>query len=177
MEIESPTFTADDIHGFLGEMREHERELLVQRLEAIGPRLDELRPRLLALGDGDSGGQAGWTAREIVGHLALVSKLYGVLAYRVATGKDTEYDLLGIVRLRDVAGGEAAQQPIAGHLEAIAADHARTLRFLQSVSVEDLERAAETGLEGLKMAAVDIVRLPLVAHLELHLDQLEKALA
>lgn len=176
MKIESPTFTADDIQGFMGEMREHERDLLVRRLEAIGPRLEELRPRLQALGDGDSGGRQGWTAREIVGHLALVSKLYGVLAYRVAAGKDTAYDLLGIVRLRDVAGEEAARQPIEQHLEAIAADHARTLRFLRSASVEDLERASETGIEGLRMTAIEIVRLPLVAHLELHLDQLEKAL-
>jgi DinB family protein len=176
MEIESPTFTADDIHAFLGETREHERGLLVQRLEAIGPRLERLRPRLLALGDVDSGGDAGWTAREIVAHLALVSKLYGVIAYRVAAGKETAYDLLGIVRLRDVAGEEAARLPIEQHLDAIAADHARTLAFLRTAPIEDLERDAETGIEGLKMRAVDVLRLPLIAHLELHLDQLDRAL-
>lgn len=112
----------------------------------------------------------------MIAHLALVSKLYGVLAYRVATGKETAYDLLGIVQLRDVAGEEAARQPVAAHLDAIAADHERSLRFIRTASVEDLERTADTGIEGLKMSAVDVFRLPLVAHLELHLEQLEKAL-
>lgn len=157
-------------------MREHERTELARRLEAVGRRLAELRPRLEALPlHTDREGRA-WTAREIVAHLALVSKLYGVLAYRVAAGKETSYDLLGIVRLRDVAGEQAAQQPIGGHLDAIAADHARTLEFIRSASVDDLERAADTGIEGLKMKAIEVLQLPLVAHLELHLEQLETAL-
>jgi len=177
VKLESPQFTAADIHRFLDEFREHERELLARRLEDVGRRLQELAPRLLTLdaGGADLAEDGAWNAREVVAHLALVSKLYGVLAYRVATGKDTSYDLLGIVRLRDVAGEDAARQPVAAHLEAIAADHERSLRFLRTASLEDLERAADTGVEGLKMSAVDVLRLPLVGHLELHLEQLEKA--
>jgi hypothetical protein len=99
-----------------------------------------------------------------------------VLAYRVASGKETAYDLLEIVRLRDVAGEQAAQQPVDENLDAIAANGARTLDFIRSAPVEQLERDAETGIEGLKMRAIDIVRLALVAHFEEHLDQLETAL-
>lgn len=152
-------------------------------MEAAGRRLQELAPRLQALdqepadqGAARAADESAWNVPEIVAHLALVSKLYGVLAYRVASGKDASYDLLGIVRLRDVAGEEAARQPMATHLTAIAADHERTLKFLRSASIDDLERDAETGVEGLKMKAADILRMPLVAHLELHLEQLEKAL-
>jgi DinB family protein len=177
LKIESPQFTAADITGFLDGFRAHERDLLVERLESAGRRLEALRPRLLAAAGGASDGDSGaWNPREIVGHLALVSKLYGVLAYRVASGKETSYDLLEIVRLRDVAGEQAAQQPVEENLDAIAANGARTLEFIRSVPVEQLERDAETGIEGLKMKASDIVRLALVAHFEEHLDQLESAL-
>ncbi len=146
------------------------------RLEAAGRRLEALRPRLLALGDGDSRDSESWTAGETLAHLALISKLYGVIAYRVASGKETHYDLLGIVRLRDVAGEQASHLPPEQHLDAIAADHARTLQYVRSAPIEHLEREADTGVEGLRMKAIDIFRLPLVGHLELHLDQLEKAL-
>ena len=177
MKIESTQFTAADIQQFLREFRELERDLLVQRLEAAGSRLDALRPRLEQLENRGPSDEAGWNANEIVGHLALVSKLYGVLAYRVASGKDTAYDLLEIVRLRDVAGEKAAQEPLEQHLDAMTENRERTLRFLREASVDDLERESDTGIDGLKLKAVDVVRLALVSHLEQHLDQLEKALA
>jgi DinB family protein len=176
LKIESPAFTAENVRAFVGELREHERDQLVARLEAAGKRLEALRPRLLALAEDDSAGSPAWTAREVLAHLALISKVYGVLAYQVAAGKAADFDLLGLVKQRDTAGAQAARQPVEEHLQAIAADQARTLAFLRAVSVEDLERVGTTGIEGLSMRAVDIVRLPLVNHVETHLDQLEAAL-
>ncbi|HEX6487826.1 MAG TPA: DinB family protein [Candidatus Dormibacteraeota bacterium] len=175
MKIESPTFTADDVRAFLREQREHERDQLVRRLEAVGERLRDLAPRLLQASDEAQGD--GWTAREVLAHLALVSKVYGVVGYRVAAGKVTEVDLLSYVQSRDVFGEAAAREPAQQHLDSIEADHARTLAFLRTADVEDLERGAESGIEDLRLTALDVIRLALVNHCEMHLTQLENALA
>lgn len=175
MKIESPTFTADDVRAFLREQREHERDQLVTRLAVVGERLRGLAPRLLEASEEPQGD--GWTAREVLAHLALVSKVYGVVGYRVAAGKVTEVDLLSYVQSRDVFGEAAAKEPAQQHLDSIQADHARTLDFLRGAEVDDLERAAGSGIDGLRLTALDVIRLALVNHCEMHLAQLENALA
>lgn len=175
MKIESTAFEAADIRAFLNEQRDHERLHLLQRLETAGARLQALRSRLVAAAPG-SGGE-GWTAHEVLAHMAVLSKFYGVIAYSIASGKLSEFDLLGQVRLRDVAGETAAAETVESLLDAMAADHARTAEFLRKADLDQLHRRAKTGLEDLDMTAIEVLRLPLIGHLETHLDQLESALA
>ena len=175
MKIESTDFTATEIMGFVDELQARDRDDLVRRLEAVERRLEDLRPRLEQAADAGGGGE-GWTGQEVLAHLAVLSKFYGVIAYRIASGKLTEFDLLGQVRLRDVAGEAAAGVPAAALLDGMAADHRRTLEFLRSVAPGDLRRSAATGVGGIAMTAADVLRLPLVCHLEGHLEQLEAAI-
>ena len=174
MKIESTAFGPSELHSFLNELRDRERRLLLDRLAAADRRLEALRPRLV---DGPQGGAGeDWTAHEVLAHMAVLSKFYGVVAYRIATGRFTEFDLLGQVQLRDVAGEAAAAETAASLLDSMAADHARTAGFLNSADLDDLYREAGTGLPGLAMTAIEVLRLPLIGHLEGHLEQLESAL-
>lgn len=173
MKIESTAFTAAELLGFLGDLEERDREDVARRLEEVGRRLEALRPRIEGA---DAPGGDGWTAQEVLAHISVLSKFYGVMAHQIATGKVTEFDFLGQVQLRDVAGERAAAEPASSLLDGIAADHARTLAFLRGVNTADLRKTAETGVEGLRISAADVVRLPLLTHLEAHLEQLEAAI-
>jgi hypothetical protein len=159
--------------GFLDQYRDRERDLLADRLAAASARLDSLAGKLATADSSDAGG---WTPHEILAHIATVSKFYGVLTYQVGTGKVTEIDVLEVVRLRDPAAEQLAQVPVADLMTQIRQDHQRTLAYLRSASPADLQRTADMG-EGFAMSAIDIARMPLVAHLEEHVDQMERELA
>jgi hypothetical protein len=77
--------------------------------------------------------------------------------------------------MRDPATEQMAQLPVADLLAQVDTDHQRTLAYLGSAPVADLVRSADIG-GGVALTAIDIARLPLVAHLEQHLDQLEREL-
>lgn len=172
MRIESPSFTQADIEGFLDEQIEHERVHLVERLEAASDRLAALAPRVPPKrSDGGT-----WTAHETLAHIAVLSKFYGVLVHRVAGGQMTELDLIGNVNLRDVAGDQMAAMSPDDLLQAIRADHARTIKLLRIIEPSALRRSA-TLTTGESMTAEFIARYPLVNHLEQHVAQLEKELS
>jgi hypothetical protein len=172
MKIESPAFTDADLDAFLAEARGRDRVALAERLETASVRLATLVGRIGAPRAAPSGG---WSAREILAHIAGLSKYYGVVAYRVGSGRATEVDLLADVRERDcVAQGLVAQSPTE-RLAAIQADHRRTLDWLRSAEPAALARRADLG-GGRTLSAEEILRLGLCAHLEIHLDQLEASL-
>lgn len=175
MKIESTAFEAADVMGFVDELRERERRELLGRLERVDERLRGLTGRLAAA----SGrlGEERWTAQEVLAHMSVLSKFYGVIAYQIASGKMTDFDLVGQVRLRDVAGEVASAEPPERLIEEMARDHARTAAFVSSVAVADLSRRATTGIEGFEISAYEVLRMPLLGHLEAHLEQLESALA
>jgi hypothetical protein len=54
-------------------------------------------------------------------------------------------------------------------------DHQRTIAYLRSADAAALQRRAVLD-EGFSMSAEEIAQLPLCAHLEIHLDQLEGTL-
>jgi hypothetical protein len=172
MKLESPSFTRQQVDAFRAELMEHDRDLLVKRLEAAGARLREQIGRVVA-GEGTEDGD--WNAHEVLAHVAVLSKFYGVAAKRIADGSWEEFDLLAFVSQRDVAGSEAARMPVAELAAAIEKDHGRTLEFLRAVDPRELYRRAAIG-EGESMSAEEVIRLALCAHLELHLAQLEAAL-
>jgi hypothetical protein len=171
MKIESTGFTRADVEQFLDEMLDHDRNLLADRLEKASARLAELGPRVRAGGGGDE-----WSQHELLAHISVLSKFYGVLVHKISTGQMTDVDLLENVNLRDVFGERLAQLEPAELLGMALADQARTLKLLRSVEPSSLRRKArlETGE---MISADEIARLPLVNHLEMHVDQLERALS
>jgi hypothetical protein len=173
MKLESPTFTDTNLDAFLAEARGRDRLALAERLEAASARPATLVARMGALRAAPSGG---WSAYEILAHIAGLSKYYGVLAYRVGSGKVAEVDLLADVQERDRVTQRLVAQSPAELLAVIQADHRRTLDWLRSAELATLARRADLG-GGRVLSAEEILRLGLCAHLEIHLDQLEQALA
>jgi hypothetical protein len=173
MKLESTTYTRADVEQFLDEMINHDRHALADRLEKASARLAELGPRVTAGRAGRS--ETEWSQHEILGHIVVLSKFYGVLVHKISSGQMTEFDLLENVNLRDVVGEQMAQIEPAELLRMALADQARTLKLLRSVEPSALRRKAKQE-NGELISAEDIARLPLVNHLEMHVDQLERAL-
>lgn len=171
MKIESPTFTIDDLQGFLDTYVDRERHLLADRLEQASHRLEALGSRVKP----ERSDREEWTAHELLAHIAVLSKFYGVMVHRVASGQMTEVDLLANVNLRDVAGEQMAAMSRDELLQAIRADHARTSKLLRSVEPSALRRSVKL-TNGESVTAEFIARYPLVNHLEEHVEQLERQL-
>jgi cell division septum initiation protein DivIVA len=172
MEIESTGYGAAEVANFLDDLVEIDREALVRRLERASERLGELAGRVSGE---DVAGAGRWNATEVLAHIAVLSKFYGVLGYRVGTGALTGVDLLGQVQLRDVAGQQMAERPPAELAAMARNDHRRTLDWLRSATPADLRRRCALG-DGWSMTAEEVLRLPLTSHLEQHVLQLEEAL-
>ena len=170
MKIESTAFSHADVEQFLDEFLDHDRNLLADRLEKASARLAQLGPRVRAGSGGDE-----WSPHELLAHIAVLSKFYGVLVHKISSGQMTEVDLLENVNLRDIFGERMAQLEPAELLGMALADQARTLKLLRSVEPSSLRRKAKLET-GEMIGADEIARLPLVNHLELHVDQLERSL-
>ena len=150
---------------------DRERNILADRLQHASDRLATLAPRIKA----ETGDERDWNAHELLAHLAVLSKFYGVLVHRVSTGQIPNMDLLEAVHLRDTVGHQMSQLEPADLVRMTLADHERTIKTLRETEPELLRRSADLG-EGITMTAEEIARLPLISHLELHLDQLERLL-
>jgi hypothetical protein len=170
MKIESTAFTRADVEQFLEEMLDHDRQMLGDRLEKASSRLAALGPRVKA---GPGGTE--WSQHELLAHIAVLSKFYGVLVHKISSGQMSEIDLLENVNLRDVVGEQMAQIEPAELLKMALADQARTVKLLRTVEPSALRRKARME-NGETMSADEIARLPLVNHLEMHVDQLEREL-
>jgi len=171
MKIESPAFTLDDVKGFMDTYLDRERNILADRLQSVSDRIVALAPRVKA----EPSDEAEWNAHELLAHVAVLSKFYGVMVHRIATGKLPNMDLLQAVNLRDDAGKKMSELDPGELARMIATDHERTIAALRSTDSMDLRRAAELG-DGITMTAEDVARLPLISHLELHVEQLVRLL-
>jgi hypothetical protein len=171
MKIESTAFTQADLQSFLDEMLDRERILLADRLERASERLSRIGP-LVSKG----GGEDEWTDHEVLAHIAVLSKFYGVLVHKITSGQVDEVDLLGNTNLRDAAGVQMAQIEPAELLRMVQADHARTAKLLRTVEVSALRREVKTET-GRMVTAEYLARFPLINHLEQHVSQLEKGLS
>jgi len=170
-QTESTEFTANDLQGFLDQMLDHDRMVLADRLQQASDRLAAIAPRVTA-----GHGADGWSAHEVLAHIAVLSKFYGVVFHRISSGKMTELDLLSNVNLRDGMDEEMAALDPQELLRMCVEDHARTIKALRTVELESMRRSAIVD-GGAAMTAEQVARLPLISHLELHLEQLEKALS
>jgi DinB family protein len=169
MKIESTAFTRSDVEQFLDVMLDHDRRILADRLERASARLAELGPRVPA-----GGGESEWSQHELLAHIAVLSKFYGVLLHKISSGQMTDFNLLENVNLRDVVGEQMAQIEPAELLRLALADQARTLKLLRTVEPSSLRRRARQE-NGETMSAEEVARLPLINHLEMHIDQLERS--
>jgi hypothetical protein len=172
MRVESAAFQPADVERFLDEFLEVEREDLVRRLEAASNRLAKLAP---LIPPGAAPGSGGWNAHEVLAHVVALSKLYGMLTYKIGSGALAEFDLMSMVNQRDAAQAALAELGDPELLAMAQADHRRTLDYVRGASAADLQRRCRLGL-GREMSAGEVLRLPLVAHLEQHVRQLEATL-
>src|SRR6266849_9593319 len=122
MKIESPAFTMDDVNSFMGTYLDRNRHLLADRLQRASDRLAQLGPRVKA----HQGDDAEWNAHEVLAHIAVVSKFYGVLVHRISSGQLPDLNLLQAVNLRDSAGKQMSQLEPAELVRMSLADHERT---------------------------------------------------
>jgi len=171
MKIESPGFTQADLNQFLDGQLDRERMHLAQRLEQASARLAAMAPRIEA-----GGGEGDWSNHEILAHIAVLSKFYGVMVHRISSGQLAEVDMLAKTNLRDVAGEQMAAIEPAELMRMIAADHARSAKLLRTTDAPSLRRGA-TLPSGEVVTAEFLARYPLINHLEEHVDQLERALS
>jgi hypothetical protein len=140
-------------------------------LQRASERLAALGPRITA----EPGGDGDWNAHELLAHLAVLSKFYGVLVHRVASGKPLDMDLLQAVNMRDGAGQQMAQVDPNELVRMTLSDHERTIKALREADPASLRRSVHFD-GGITMTAEEIARLPLISHLEMHIDDLEKML-
>jgi hypothetical protein len=168
---DSSTFSAADVPRFFDEIFEFEMRHTATRLRAASARLQELAARIpdTPRGDGD------WNAKEVLAHIAVLSRAYGVFGYLIATGRLTEVPLGDVINQRDREGDKFMEMPAAEIAAEAVKHHERTLKFLEGATVEQLRR--ECRVERGSMTAEHVIRLPLVAHLEQHIEQLEQSLA
>jgi hypothetical protein len=170
MKIESTAFTQADLQGFLDEMLDRERMLMADRLERASERLSRIGSLIKA-----GGGEGEWSDHEVLAHIAVLSKFYGVLVHKITSGQVDNVDLLGNTNLRDAAGEQMAHIEPAELLRMIQADHGRTAKLLRSVEVSALRREVKTET-GRMVTAEYLARYPLINHLEQHVGQLETSL-
>jgi len=167
------------MRSFLDEIVNYERGRLVDRLQADSARLAELVLNNLWEIPSPSGGGSGWgpewSAHDILAHIVVLSNFYGVLTSQIGSGKLSQMELLPQVKERDVAGYQLSSLPPDQLLAFAQRDHQRTIAYLRSADAEAMRRRAVL-YEGLSMSAEEIVSMPLCAHLEIHLDQLERTL-
>ncbi len=172
MKIESPGFTTADVLEFLEQTRAHEFGALVHRLARAEQRLDELVTSIQP-GELRDGGE--WRPYEILLHIAVLSKFWGLVTYLVGTGKWSELDLVASVRERDPAAERLIGHSPSELLELIRSEHRRTIDYLRTASLDHLRRRCRLGDE-LSLSAEEFARFALVNHLELHVEQLQAAL-
>jgi hypothetical protein len=172
MQTESASFTAADLPHFMEEILVWDVRATADRLRHANARVHQLAERIP---DGAPTDAAEWNAKEVLAHIAVLSRAYGVFAYMVAKGRLTELPLEGVIMQRDVVGAEMAAMPVAEIVAELDRQNQRTLEFLAAATPEELRRTLK--VEHGEVTADYLIRLPLVSHFEQHLDQLEAALA
>jgi hypothetical protein len=174
VKIESTGFTAADLDYYRDELVDHERQVLADRLEKASARLAEVGARVVPAAASSS---HGWSPTEVLAHIAVLSKFYGMLTYKIGSGQMTELDLLGNVNLRDVLGEQLAKESPADLVEMALADHRRTVQYLRGADAEAMRRECVVDGGRSVTRAQDIAREALIGHLEIHVEQLERTLA
>jgi hypothetical protein len=128
------------------------------------------------MGEAPPPGDDEWSSTEVLAHIAVLSKFYGMLTYKIGSGQMTELDLLGNVNIRDVLGEQLAREAPAALVDMALADHRRTVQYLRSADAAAMRRECVVDGGRAVMRADDVAREALIGHLELHVEQLERTL-
>ena len=171
MRESSNDFTAADLPRFFDEIFQSDVRHTRERLRVASERMNQLAVRVPEAPRTDGA----WNAKEILAHIAVLSKAYGVFGYFIASGRLTDLTLGEVISQRDAEGDTYMAMSCLEIAAAATTEHQRTLKFLDGAAVEDLRR--ECRVERGTITAEYVVRLPLVAHIEQHIEQLEEALA
>jgi len=172
MRPESKAFTAEDMPGFTGELILIEAKATARRIREGNRRMRELARRVP---ENAPPGANGWNAKEVLAHIAVFSRGWGALGYLVATGRVAELQVADVISQRDDLGSDMAKRPVAEIVAEANMRHEKTIAFLERATLEELMRTYKH--EWGESTAEQIFRLPVAAHLEQHLAQLEEALA
>lgn len=179
MHIHSPSFDEDDLYAFIQEVVDHEKDRpldglsVPDRLERVSERLAEAAARI---GPGGATAPDGeWTPREIVAHMVLVSQVFGWAAVAVGEGEQTAIDVLSFLRLRDLAGAGFAELPLDELVQMAVAEHEALVGYLRYAGPEALARRAT--VYPFPMGPEQIALFHVCGHVEMHVAQLEQALA
>jgi hypothetical protein len=173
VKIESPSFTISDLRRVVGdELAEVERRSVVTRLRDVSARMKDIAlrvPEQPPTSDGE------WNAKEVLAHIAVASKGWGALAYMAAKARMPELVGQKVIVQRDPLAMEMMGLPVAEITNQAAHAHERSLSFLEGATLDELYTPVRWELG--EVAAADLFRLMLVAHVEQHVVQLETALA
>ena len=178
MKIESTGFTEEDLKAFLQETVAFERTrakddlTLADRLEAASARLTMLVGEMPSGEDGAGSGDE-WTSKDVLIHIGILSGLYGWITEEIATQAQAKIDLMSFFSLRDVAGAQRLELPVAELLTIAQAELGQAAGFLRSTSPSALQRRARVG--PFDLSAEEVARLGLCAHVESHVQQFEIA--
>ncbi|HLF69788.1 MAG TPA: DinB family protein [Actinomycetota bacterium] len=171
MKTESPGFTREDVEGFVTDYLGRERGTLTARLRRVLDDVDTLVSDITsrtADGSDDS-----WNAIEVLAHMATTAHFFGRLAHMVASQREIG-DLLPMLQMRDAVTEEAAQQGASALVQQLRENVERTIAFVEKTGPMDLRNPFD--YVGIQMTAEDLIRVPLCAHLESHVEQIREAL-
>lgn len=169
MATPSDAFTAQDIQGFVTDYLEQEKRHLIARLRTISDQVTSLAGQVTP-GDG---AQEGWDALEVLAHMATSSQYFGWMTSKVLKGEGTG-EILQMLRMRDTVNAQAAAQGAEKLTAQLSENLERTIALVESTEPMDLRKTFD--YVGMPMSAEDLVRIPLCAHLETHIEQMKERL-
>lgn len=170
MKSESPAFTSQDVAAFVTDYLDRERGTLVARLRRVLDEVDTLVSQIALKTDGSD---ESWNPTEVLAHMTTTSAFFGRVANMVASKKEVG-DLLPMLQMRDAVTSDAAQQGAPALAQQLRESVERTIAFVEKTDPMDLRSTFD--YMGIQMTAEDLIRIPLCAHLESHVEQIREAL-
>lgn len=146
---------------------------LAERLRTATAEIHRLAPLVSSRMSGEQAKD--WSAIEVLAHMAMLSAYFTTTALKAAAGQDVKGDLLEQIRARDLITPEFARLP-ALHLAELADTYlARAIGFLETPEPVALARLIQVA-DDWYLSVVEVIRLGVCAHLEMHLEQLRAAM-
>ena len=159
-------------HATAETLAARERVGLAKRLRAATAEIRRLAP--LVSSERSEEQSEGWTAIEVLAHIAVLSGSFTTLALKAAAGQEANGELLEQIRARDVITPEFAKLP-AEHLAQLAETYVdRVIRFLETPEPAAFGRPIRVAGDWL-LSVDEVIRLGICAHLEMHIGQLTAA--
>jgi hypothetical protein len=146
---------------------------LAERLRTATAEIHRLAPLVSSKISGEQAED--WSAIEVLAHMAMLSAYFTTTALKAAAGQDVKGDLLEQIRARDLITPEFTRLP-ALHLAELAETYlARAISFLETPEPVALARLIQVSGDWY-LSVLEVIRLGVCAHLEMHLEQLRTAM-